>query len=290
MPYSRWTAPIIVIGAGRSGTNILRDSLAQLADLGTWPCDEINPVWRHGNKKHPTDEFVPEMARPEVREYIRGHFLKIKEKFGFGRLVEKTCANSLRVGFVNAVFPEASFVFIVRDGRDAVASAMKRWRASLDLAYTLRKARFVPWSDLPYYMSAYIRKRFARLLSRERRLPSWGPCFEGMQTMLRSRSLAEVCAAQWQRCVFKAEQDLDELDSSRVYRLRYEDLVRDPGYYLHDMAGFFGISPSREEEDRIMEQVYADSVGNWQRQLKPETVEILKPYIQEIQRRHGYSS
>ena len=48
---------VIIIGAPRSGTNMLRDALTALPDCGTWPCDEINYVWRHGNVGFPSDEF-----------------------------------------------------------------------------------------------------------------------------------------------------------------------------------------------------------------------------------------
>jgi len=54
--------PIIIVGAGRSGTNMLRDLLAQLPEFSTWPCDEINYIWRHGNRGFETDEFTREMA------------------------------------------------------------------------------------------------------------------------------------------------------------------------------------------------------------------------------------
>ena len=43
--------PVIIIGAGRSGTNMLRDLLAQLPQFSTWPCDEINYIWRHSAKR-----------------------------------------------------------------------------------------------------------------------------------------------------------------------------------------------------------------------------------------------
>ena len=41
--------PLIIIGAGRSGTNALRDALTTFSKISSWPCDEINPIWRHGN-------------------------------------------------------------------------------------------------------------------------------------------------------------------------------------------------------------------------------------------------
>ena len=49
---------VIIIGAPRSGTNILRDVLTSFDGICTWPCDEINYIWRHGNAKYPSDELL----------------------------------------------------------------------------------------------------------------------------------------------------------------------------------------------------------------------------------------
>ena len=43
----------MIIGAARSGTNMLRDVLTSLDGVDTWPCDEINYIWRHGNIRWP---------------------------------------------------------------------------------------------------------------------------------------------------------------------------------------------------------------------------------------------
>ncbi len=107
---------IVIIGAPRSGTNMLRDLLVELPGVGTWPCDEINYIWRHGNVHHPSDVFTAEMASNGVKKYIRGHFDRYAQSHNLNILVEKTCANSLRVGFVDEVIPDAKYVFIVRDG------------------------------------------------------------------------------------------------------------------------------------------------------------------------------
>src|SRR5690606_26601174 len=113
-------------------------------------------------------------------------------------------------------------LFLVRDGRDVVASALKRWKAPLDIAYIARKARFVPPSDLPYYAVRYLRHRLHRQFSGEQRLGSWGPRFEGIDTLLASRSLAEVSAEQWRRSVLSAARSFAHLDDNEVCRLRYE--------------------------------------------------------------------
>ena len=40
---------VIILGAPRSGTNMLRDILCQHPFLNTWNCDEINPIWKYNN-------------------------------------------------------------------------------------------------------------------------------------------------------------------------------------------------------------------------------------------------
>ncbi|MEL7430325.1 MAG: sulfotransferase [Pseudomonadota bacterium] len=139
MPSGR-KAPIIIIGAGRSGTNVLRDCLTAANGLVTWPCDEINLIWRHGNLRHPTDVFGAAQANASVRHYIQSAFDQICRKEGGDTVVEKTCANTLRVPFIDAIFPDARYINIVRDGRDVTASAMKRWRSSVDWPYMKRIA------------------------------------------------------------------------------------------------------------------------------------------------------
>jgi hypothetical protein len=44
---------------------------------------------------------------------------------------------------------------------------------------------------------------------------------------VKTRSLAEVCALQWQKSVEHALADLARLPADRVHTIRYEDLVAD---------------------------------------------------------------
>ena len=157
------TSPIIIIGAARSGTNMLRDLLVQLPQYTTWQCDEINYIWRHGNRDYPHEEFTREMATPAVKCYMQHAIEKINKKEPQATVVEKTCATSLRCGFADEIFPNARFVHIYRDGRAVAASAALRWNASLEPLYLLKKARFVPPSDVLFYASRYFSTRIYRL-------------------------------------------------------------------------------------------------------------------------------
>lgn len=265
-------ATVIIVGAGRSGTNMLRDVLCRLPGWGTWPCDEINYIWRHGNVSVPTDELTAAQARPDVRRYIRRAFRKIAQAQSVEGVIEKTCANALRVSFVHAVVPEAKFLHIVRDGRDVVASAMKRWSAPLDLPYVLRKGRYVPASDLPFYAARYFRDRLQRARSDDGWQAPWGPRFEGMQKALRENTLVEVCAHQWQRCVEKAAADLAQLDPAQAYQVRYEDFVQAPVHHLANICTFLGVETDSVSLPALVDVVNPSSVGRGLRDLSAEDV------------------
>jgi hypothetical protein len=280
-------SPVIVIGAGRSGTNLLRDIICSFDGFYTWPCDEINYIWRHGNRSASTDELSPADARPEVVRYIRRAFDKQWASSGGATVVEKTCANSLRVPFVHEVFPDARFVYILRDGRDVVASAIKRWTAPLDLRYLRRKARFVPVVDLPHYAANYVRARLKRIGSSDHAVGTWGPRFSGMDEVVLAKSLAEVCATQWLACVESTERGFDECTRRGVlvHRLRYEDLASRPLHEVTRLAAFLGVTPTRCDE---LPEIRASSVGRWSTTLSVKEQDAVLPLLTDALLAHGY--
>ena len=282
--------PIVIIGAPRSGTNMLRDALAALPGVGTWPCDEINYIWRHGNATYPSDEFPVALARPGVVRYIRAKFEALSKVQGVARVVEKTCANTLRVRFVEAVLPDAKFVHIRRNGVDAVASAAKRWTASLDWPYLLRKARYVPVSDVPYYALRYAGLRMRRLVSSERRLSYWGPRLDGMLEITRDHTLLEICAMQWKRCVDLADAAFSGIEPARVFEIRYEDLVSNPIPKLQGIAEFLELRATPDKLEPIAERISVASVGKGTKELELSALdsEVL-PILQDTLARCGYS-
>lgn len=280
--------PLVIIGAPRSGTNMLRDVLCSFDRVSTWPCDEINYIWRHGNVRYPSDEIPESCAVPEVRSYIRSQFDKLARTQNCKYVVEKTCANSLRVPFVDAVVPEAKYVFIYRDGLDATGSAKLRWTAKLDIPYILEKVRFVPKTDLPYYGLRYFWARVYRLISREKRLAFWGPALDDMQTILQNHTLNEVCALQWQRCVDKAEETFSGMPEDKVIRVRYEDFVRQPAEELARILTFMGKEVSPENIAGAVERVSARSLGKGRKALGEEEVSRLEGLVGESLERYGY--
>lgn len=279
---------VIIVGAPRSGTNMLRDVLCSLKGVATWPCDEINYLWRHGNVRHPSDEIPAALASGPVCEFMRKQFDWVASRYGACTVVEKTCANSLRVSFVARVVPDAKYVFIYRDGIDATGSARIRWTAGLDIRYLLAKVRFVPLSDLPYYALRYLLSRVYRLVSRERRVAFWGPSIDGMDRVLGECSLTEVCALQWQRCVEKAEEALSKMPDSRVVRVRYEDFVGQPAGELSRIVKELGLEVDRDQVQDAVAEVSTSSVGKGRAALSEDEITRLEHLVGPTLKRYGY--
>jgi hypothetical protein len=282
--------PIVIIGAGRSGTNALRDMLTRLPEFETWKCDEINPIWRHGNLSWPNDEIPAANASPRVRRFIRGEFKRIWHQTAHPDfIVEKTCANALRVPFVDAVLPEAKYLHIVRSGVDVVASARKRWQGNLELPslpYFAAKARYTPIADLPFYGWSFLRSRLGLMQGKTRHLSVWGPRFEGM-TALEGMSLEEICASQWAACVNCADNAFAQIDPGRVMTVRYEDFAVNPRALLAGILRFLSVEMSDSEMTEAVAPIRSTSVGKGKALLNdlPESVmDIIKAPLLA----HGY--
>jgi hypothetical protein len=284
-PTSTDYRPVIILGAGRSGTNMLRDVLCSLPSFGTWPCDEINYIWRHGNKRFPVDEMGANLMRPKLQRYIQRAFQLCAKRESCTSVVEKTCANTLRVEFVAAALPEnAVFLHLVRDGQDVVASAGRRWKAKLDLPYLFKKARFVPLGDLPYYALRYLGTRVHRLFDGEGKVSFWGPRYLGMEKDLQSHGLDEVCAKQWRRCVTSSMKGLATLPEDRVLHLRYEDFVATPVRQLQRIGSFLQEDWTLAMMEQAVSHVSQGSVGKGKREPGSKSADVVARCIQPVMR------
>jgi len=271
---------IIIIGAARSGTNMLRDILSQLPNHTTWDCDEINPIWRHGNINHPNDVFSEEMAHPNAIKYIRKQFSKIAKKDNVQNVIEKSCANSLRVPFINKILPDAKYIFIYRDGRDATASASLRWKAPFELGYTLKKMRYLPLTDIPYYGYKFGINRVKQSFSKDKKLAFWGLNLENMQAKIANRSLHEISALQWKEATEKASTDLKRINPEKVYKISYEKFVTNPSQELSKIVDFLGVKENIDTTS-LTQNVSSKSIGKYKKQLSKEDLTKVEKIINQ---------
>jgi len=279
---------IIIIGAPRSGTNMLRNLLCNFDGVGTWPCDEINYIWKHGNIGSLTDELSPAMATTSVIKYIRNQFNKFAHKEKLGFVVEKTCANSLRVDFVHKVFPEAKFIFIVRDGIDVVGSSSLRWTANLDIPYIIKKIKYIPFTDLHYYSIRYFINRVNKIRSKEKKLSFWGPQFIGIDKSNKQYSLEEVCALQWKKCVDLSEDALSKMNDDKVIRTSYESIVLNPELELSRILTSLNIPFLMNDLKNATHGLTSNNIGKGRKTLSIKKFNLVSKILSITLKKYGY--
>lgn len=263
-------SPLFIIGCPRSGTNALRDALCSLDEFFSWDCDEINYVWRHVKPLARTDILTASDASHSSVSYIRGYIDKFyRQKAGrlcdvktAPVLIEKTCANTLRLDFIDRCFPTAKYIYIKRNPADVVSSSVKRWQhKDIDLRYLLKKLRYVPVTDLPLYSSMFLANKLKVLFSPRGIHHSWGPRVPGIDSIRDSKDIYALAAYQWKYCSLSAESFFEnQCVPSRYYTLTYEDLVRDYKSSMTNMLSHLRLPISVLSLDALENHFYSHSV------------------------------
>jgi uncharacterized protein (TIGR03032 family) len=225
--------PVIVVCPPRSGSTLLFELLA------TSP-----QAWTIGGESHALVEGQPSL-HPAAREFdsnrldataatsdviarLHAEFsAKVVDRDGHRpnadtrrlRLVEKTPKNALRVPFLDAVFPDAHYVHLVRDPREEIASMIDAWASG----------RFITYPQLPGWEG-----------------PPWSLVLTPGWRDLRSRPLPEVAARQWASATTILLDDLERIDADRVTLVRYSDLVDDPQATMTSVCEATGLSWDRQ--------------------------------------------
>ncbi|MDF1563926.1 MAG: sulfotransferase [Deltaproteobacteria bacterium] len=283
----RLERPIIILGAARSGTKMVRGILAAHPRVSMVPWD-VNFIWKFGHYGIPHDQLRPDQADPRTRAFIQralGRFLEP----GHDRLVEKTVGNTLRPEFVRAVFPDCQIIHLVRDGRAVAESSRRMWQAPMDLRAVTEKLRAFPLRAVPTYGLQYVRAYAERKLGlREGAVGTWGPRWEGIDDDVRRLPLLEVCARQWVRSVEEARAGLARLPPDCFTELRYEALIADPAGEAARLLAFLDLPPSLAVEAHLERTVTSSNLEKWQERLAPEEVEAVLGHEGSLLRELGY--
>lgn len=261
--------PIIILGAPRSGTNMLRDVLCQHPSLVTWPCDEINPIWKYDNYKQ-SDELNSQSLTKRIDNYIKRQFEKISQTPST-TIVEKTCANTLRPEFIYNIFPDAKFIFIYRNGYDCAISAKKKKIKKFDFSYQLRKLKYAPIQSLPF------------LILEKLGTEIWGPNYNGMIKDLKYLNPLEISSKQWMKCNRSVLNFIEEFPSAQIISINYEEFVSNPNLSLKEILDFLSLDVDIKFKFQT-EHIFKSSIGNSTRELSPEERESISIFIDETNR------
>jgi hypothetical protein len=134
---------------------------------------------------------------------LRKRFDRIRRRARARTFVSKRTANNRRVEYLSAIFPEARFVHLVRDGRDVARSLAS-----------------VSWWD---------------------RHTVWWDGRSALEMQNSGQDRLAICARNWVREFEEVRAQLAAVDPAHVMELRYEALLQDPVHHLERLLQFLGL-------------------------------------------------
>lgn len=225
--------PVFIVAPPHSGGGALHRSLARAPGAFTagrnrdrvfeavYELDPANRGW-DSNRLTATD------AQPRVVEELRSNLkatLVDREGNPPGvdarglRWVDGTPRSALRVPFLNAICPDATFIYIHREPREALPSAAEAWRLG----------RSVSYPELPGWAG-----------------PAWSlPLVPGWRE-LSGLELEEIVVEQWIRITRVLLDDLERLAPERWCVADWSALVRDPRREMERLCAFVELEVTDE--------------------------------------------
>jgi hypothetical protein len=279
--------PIILFGNFRSGTTLLHKLISTHPTVV--PLYEPVGLWLYADPGRGHDEFDETDATDKVKLYIRNEFLKYQLQHGDRIIVEKTPHNILRIPYVRAIFPEAHFLYIVRDPLSFVSSVELKWQQPATRKRIVKRFKSTPVTQLHHYLKRFLNQQWNNRILRRKYLSVWGPRYKGIEDEddLKAENLMTVIARQWSRASSKAEKDLAHFEDGRILRLRYEDFVQDPISDMKRICDHCGLQMTSDMAKTAKEMVKTDRKLKWQRFESPVLARIIPELYDEMER-HGY--
>lgn len=273
--------PVFVLGCSRSGTTVTYETLAAspaFLSLGVEIPEFWNGLYGPLNNGWQSEAAGAAQAKPEHRLAALRYFY---QRLGVGQVLDKTCINTLRVPYLHALFPNARFVFIQRDGRDNISSMIDGWRLGrTDGSFHLSQF-FGPFPE-PVAVNHGEFKEWHFFLP-----PGWRD--------YNRASLEEVCAFQWISANRLALEGRRLIPPENWIQLRYEDLFERPVEMFREAFERLGV-PFDEALRKRCEHLVPTSIvkgkpkkQKW-KEHNPEAIERILPMIRPMMRELGYDT
>lgn len=208
--------PIFVVGCSRSGTTVVYRTLSLAPGLASL-YKETHDFW---NALHPLEgrnwdshALDREDASEQDRHAVERFFYR---QLGARRFVDKANQNCFRIPYLHALFPDAWFVYVKRDGRDNINSLIHGWK---------RPEEYATWSTgLPAAVKIEdgLYKRWCFFL-----FPGWRAYVDA--------PIETVCARQWieaNKAVLTAK---GQVPRDQWIEIRYEDVLNAPVRVFRDV-------------------------------------------------------
>lgn len=256
--------PLFIIGAPRSGTTFLGACIGEIPEISY----HFEPVATKAASHYIYHHEWSFTKASRFYQLVYGWLMHIHAD-GDLRFAEKTPRNCFIIDFLNQAFPNAQFIHIIRDGRDAALSYSKKpWLQ----ATSAKSGKSEP--------GGYAYGPYARFWVEAERTQE----FEATSDIHR-------CIWAWRRFTESALSSVKTIPADRYHELQYEDLVAHPHREAQAMLDFMGIDNqvSRRLFQAAVANVRPDSVGQWKKELNTEQLHQVKNEAENLLKQLGYS-
>jgi hypothetical protein len=287
-----------VLGTGRCGSSLVHEVLARDPDIGfvSNVDDRLSPLglggrWNNAIYRHvperltrkgrirfapsegyrilarevsplvcaPSRDLIAADASPWLADRFRSFFQERVRRQGTAVFSHKFTGWP-RAGFIDAVFPEARFIHVIRDGRAVAASMVQMpwWRG-------FQGPDAWGWGPLP---TAY-RKEWE----------------------VSGRSYVVLAAVQWKMLMDAFERAREGIPQERWLDVRYEDFLEDPQGTVETIVAFLARPMSDVLRRAVGVQRFDASRRNaFRHALSEADVSALNTVLAEHLERYGYLS
>ena len=224
--------PIFIVGTGRSGTSILGVILSMHSDVGF--LNEPKALWHSLYEKedvigsYSKGKAYYRLFKNDVTKKIKRDAKRILSLYlaitRSNRIVDKYPELIFRLPFVKEIFPDAKFIFLVRNGWDA-CSSIEKW--------SKRNSKQVG-QELHDWWGVDNRKwkiMIDELLNND---PYFSKC---IKIIKKFNSHTDMAIVEW---IITMREGLKQIEKYKncMYKLKYENLVKQPMKEISNLLKF----------------------------------------------------
>jgi hypothetical protein len=286
--------PIFITGLGRSGTTIIHTLLSKHPNANwlsllvakfpdrlylnrwlMWTLDipllniylkwrfvplENYPFWDHyyGGFGYPGRDLYESDVDNTTAKGIRRAFSQLVTGKRNRLLIKITGAP--RISFLHAIFPDAKFIHVTRDGRAVAASRMKApfwtgWKGWRE---------FSLWPDR---MPVHYEREWER----------------------HQHSFVALAGIEWKAHIDQMREVRRDYPHINIMEVRYESFCADPLNQMQEVARFCELDWNAKFENQMKQEYVSSENSKWQNQFTPEQRAILEDVLRERLIEQGYA-